>query len=304
MDDKDDISNFFSRESTSTEKSIVCPQCNKDLPTDSVFCHYCGTPIDDGSSAQSIPRVEIPKCNPVSTHCIANTHSASNINYECLARKKRLNKVVITIIIVCLITFATIFGAVIGVPEYKYNQACTYLDNDVYSRAIEMFKELGGYKDSERKINEAKYEYVLNNIDRNNATTYEYLSELRRIDYKNTSYLYDMLFGWKATCFAINTSADDELTSKDDVSKYDTIYFHIRVTGGKPNELLRLKVVDVSPDGTSEEYIFDRVSEDGDILWYSWSYSYPQYGATGTLKCKFYDGNDNLIGSASVRLTD
>ena len=202
------------------------------------------------------------------------------------------------------IVIVGVVGVAIGIPEYKYSQACSALDDELYFKAIEAFEELDGYKDSEKKINEAKYKYVLDNKNNDNSTTYEFLSELKRIDYKNSTDIYDDLYEWKITMLAINTSENDETTNKNSISKYDTVYFHFRLTGGKPNETVRIKVVDIPPNGNSGDYYFDSVWEDGDILWYSWGYNEPQYGTAGTLQCKFYDENNNLIGVASVRLSN
>ena len=319
-----------------TEKRVVCPKCKQALPEDSAFCHYCGTAINLKTADNNEPRATAEK------YAAAHTYPSTPAYQTNVASKKTSSKKALTaILIICAIVIVGFVGVAIGIPEYKYIQACSALDDGLYAKAIEAFEELDGYKDSEdkinaakygqacvalddgsyakaikafealdgykdseNKINEAKYKYVLDNKNNNNSTTYEYLSSLKRIDYKNSADIYDDLYEWEITMLAINTNENDESTNMNSISKYDTVYFHFRLTGGKPNETVRIKVVDIPPNGNSGDYYFDSVWEDGDILWYSWGYNEPQYGTAGTLQCKFYDENDNLIGVASVRLTN
>ena len=299
IDAKNNANTTPSSNQTDTEKRVICPKCNKTLPEDSAFCHYCGTAITIKTAEQNEPRTTAEKY--AATHTYSNPPAyRSNVASKKTSSKKALT----AILIMFAIVIVGVVGVAIGIPEYKYSQACSALDDELYFKAIEAFEELDGYKDSEKKINEAKYKYVLDNKNNDNSTTYEFLSELKRIDYKNSTDIYDDLYEWKITMLAINTSENDETTNKNSISKYDTVYFHFRLTGGKPNETVRIKVVDIPPNGNSGDYYFDSVWEDGDILWYSWGYNEPQYGTAGTLQCKFYDENNNLIGVASVRLSN
>jgi len=184
-----------------------------------------------------------------------------------LQQKTKSKKPLITGIILCTIAVVVIIAIAIGIPEYKY-------------------------------------QYVMNNMNNNDSRTYEYLSELKKSNYKNSADIYDDLYEWKVTMIAINSSEYDETTDKNSISKYDTVYFHFRLSGGKPNESIRIKVTDIPPNGVADDYFFDEVWEDGDILWYSWGYNDPEYGSAGTLQCRFYDEDDNLIGVGSVYLTD
>ena len=79
------------------------------------------------------------------------------------------------------------------------------------------------------------------------------------------------------------------------------------LSGGTPGETTRITVKSILPNGNTDEYVFDDKWGDGDYIWYGWYeglYTYPEYGATGTLQCKFYDGDGNLIGIGSVRITE
>lgn len=210
--------------------------------------------------------------------------------------------------ILFIIVVVTLILAVLNVkPEYKYNKACENLDNGLHNIAIEQFEELDGYKDSENKINEAKYRYVLTNRNNKDATTFIYLKDLKEQDYKDSSNIYEEIYDWKIKVVAVNSSEDDETTTKESISKYESVYFHLKLTGGTPDSSVRVTVKSILPNGNFEEYTFDEEWVDNDTGWYGWYesvYQYPQYGTTGTLQCKFYDDSNNLIGVGSILITD
>ena len=170
-----------------------------------------------------------------------------------------------------------------------------------------MFEDLNGYRNSENKILEAKYQYVIKHENNNDKTTFTYLKELKRQDYKDSAEIYEDLYEWRVTVIAVNSSEDDETTNKSSISRSSPIYFHIKLTGGEPNGSMRITVKPHYPDGDTGEYTFDDKWTDGETGWYGWYdglYEYPEYGATGTLQCKFYDEDGNLIGSGSIRISE
>ena len=191
------------------------------------------------------------------------------------------------------------------INECLYQQACSLLDDGSYDSAISMFNDLDGYKKSQEKIKEAKYNYVLKHKNNDDSKTYSYLKELKNADYKDSANIFKNLYEWKITVIAINSSETDETTNKTSISRYDAVYFHLKLTGGEPGESVRITAKPVFPDGDVGEYIFEEKWGDGDTLWYGWSdgiYEYPEYGDTGTLRCNFYDENGNLIGAGSVSI--
>ena len=221
--------------------------------------------------------------------------------------KKKRKWIIPVIASVVGVIIISIVALVLGIPASKYNEACSKLENGFYQEAIEMFEELDGYKKSEDKINEAKYGYVLAHKNNDDRTTYAYLKELKKQDYKDSVNIYDNLYEWKITVIAINSSENDETTYKNSISKYNAVYFHLKLTGGEPGESVRITAKPTFPDGEKGEYVFEDKWSDGDILWYGWSdglYNNPQYGDTGTLRCNFYDDNGNLIGAGSVKITN
>ncbi len=137
--------------SSTTEKKVVCPNCKQTLPEDSVFCHYCGTAINNVSAIHNTPRVTVEKQTATHTYPTPHTNQ-SNV----VSKKTGSKKALTVILIICAIVIIGFVGVAIGIPEYRYSQACSLLDDGLYSKAIEAFEELDGYKDSEDKINAAK----------------------------------------------------------------------------------------------------------------------------------------------------
>ena len=191
--------------------------------------------------------------------------------------------------------------------ECIYQNACSKLDSEEYETAIELFESLNGYSDSHNKVNQAMYSYVLRHKNNFDTTTFDYLKKLKKQDYKDSNSIYENLYAWEITVFAINSSETDTITKQSSISRYNAVYFHFRLTGGEPNASVRLTAKPQYPDGDTSEYTFDKKWTDGETGWYGWNdgiYGHPEYGATGTLQCKFYDDEGNLIGMASVRITD
>lgn len=190
--------------------------------------------------------------------------------------------------------------------DAKYNQACSKLEAGRYQEAITIFEELDGYKLSEAKVYEAKYSYVLENRNNANATTFEYLKDLKKQDYKDSINIFKELYSWKITVFAINSSLNDEKTELKSISKYDPIYFHMELTGGEPNDTVRITVETIFPNGQVGTYQFEELCGAGDILWYGWAdgiHENLRYGECGTLRCNFYDEDGKLIGAATTYIT-
>jgi len=191
------------------------------------------------------------------------------------------------------------------IDECLYQKACSLLDSCSYNSAISLFEDLDGYKKSEDKINEAKYGYVSKHKNNNDRTTFSYLKELKKQDYKDSANIYKNLYEWKITVVAISSSEDNDTVHKSSISKYDAVYIHFNISGGEPDESVRITVKSILPNGEEVEYVFEDKYADGDSLWYGWPdglYNNPKYGTTGTFRCYFYDDDENLIGASSVKI--
>lgn len=184
---------------------------------------------------------------------------------------------------------------------YQYGLKC--LSDKSYTEAVQAFKSLGDYQDSKDRLVEAKYGYVLKNKDRSNTTTYQYLQELVAANYKDAKEIYASLYAWHVTV-VVNDSESDTTTNKSSISKYKTIYFHLKLSGGPPGGSVVIRYKSRWPDGDTRSSEFKYEWYNGSSGWCSFWYTNPAYGSTGTLRVTFYDyGTGEVIGEASVNVT-
>ena len=107
---------------------IQCPECGKEISDTSNHCIHCGYIMSDNAKVDS----------------------------------KKTNKKMIVIIVV--LAFIVAFIAIsllikdVFIPASKYSEACQLLENQQFDEAIDIFTELGNYKDSKGKIREAENE--------------------------------------------------------------------------------------------------------------------------------------------------
>ena len=80
------------------EKKVVCPKCKQELPKDSLFCHFCGTNLEDAaqSSAKNIPK----ETN------IASAPMIHTLNHSVKVKKSKKKAIIITVIICLAIALA------------------------------------------------------------------------------------------------------------------------------------------------------------------------------------------------------
>lgn len=108
-----------------------------------------------------------------------------------------------------------------------------------------------------------KYEYILENYNRDDVQTFEYLNELRNIGYKDSQNLYDDLYQWKTTVFAYSES-DDSVNDIEYFEAGDTVYFYFYLQGGEPNQEIPLRVVLSDSDGQEKIFEDEKLWKDGD----------------------------------------
>lgn len=207
------------------------------------------------------------------------------------------------------------------VDECTYQKACSLISgisiDNYYSakttakEAIDLFEGLNGYKNSNDKINEVKYKVVSNHSSyiyegeiyyRNNDTTiFDYLRELKSHNYKDSANRYKKLYDWKIEVVAVNSSEDDDTTNQTTIKRNTPIYFHIDLSGGEPNEEIRITVKSTLPNGNTTEYTFETKWNTYSAGWYGWTEG---LYSTGTLRCYFYDEDGNMIGAGSVKIVE
>lgn len=68
----------------------------------------------------------------------------------------------------------------------QYNEAVKLVDEAEYEAAVNTASEIGGIKkdDAQSLKREAQYQYAIDNLDRENETTYEYLKDLSEEGYE------------------------------------------------------------------------------------------------------------------------
>ena len=117
--------------------------------------------------------------------------------------------------------------------ECKYQRALGLVKDKKYTQAVPIFKELGNHSDSADQWKSAMYSYVLAHKNNDDKTTYEYLSELRRNNYKDSKKLYDDLYTWRATIsFYTSSTSTTPVSSISRNQKYLRIKWTL--TGGTP----------------------------------------------------------------------
>ena len=309
---------------------IFCQTCGTELEDGEMFCPKCGSSSSANKNAEALNNIA------------AYNESITTQQPKKTKKKKLLNILFISLgslVALALLAFFVVipevnyrmacsemkkgnydaaYSAFVDLGDYRdskdmldecgYQEACDKLDKNQYSAAIDLFEDLGDYKDSETKILECKYCYVEDNLNNYDRTTFQYLKELKGKYYKDSADIYEDLYDWKVTVVAVNSSEDDSTTHKESISKYRAVYFHIKVEGGEPGETIRLQAKATLPNGRVDEYVFDSEWSDGDNVWYGYYegiYTYPEYGDTGTMQCRFYNySTGELLGSGSVRITN
>ena len=187
-----------------------------------------------------------------------------------------------------------------------YNYGLQLIGDGAYSEAIEVFTSLGSYSDSELMIDEAKYCYIVNHLDNSDATTYNYLIELKAVNYKDCKQLYNTLYAWKATKFYFNTGSDST-DKKTSISRSSPLYCHFTIEGGPPEGSFYAYASALWPDGSKKKKKKSAVvMYRNGTFWWGWKdgiYLDPKNGKTGTFILILYDDNNNEIGRSSVRIT-
>ena len=188
--------------------------------------------------------------------------------------------------------------------ETYYQYGLQLLNSKSYKKAVTVFDSLDSYSESRTKLNEAKYGYVTSHKNRTDNTTYSYLKDLRSAGYKDSKDIYSSLYAWKVTA-VINDSETNTTTSRTSISKYKTVYCHLKLSGGPPSEGITLKATATWPNGASNSHKFDNKWYDGSSGYYYCWYETPAYGSTGTLRIRIYNNDSGeLLGEFTVTLTN
>ena len=205
--------------------------------------------------------------------------------------------------------------------QNEYDAAAALLKAGKYEDAVDAFAELKDFSDGKQQWLEAMYQYVQSEkeyYDRDSQfgglkqllggeddkiTFYTYAEALSKNKFKDSQAYYKELIAWHVTITMNNKTGNDEKTAMDTISKYDNMCAHVELSGGPLNGKTTLKYVFIMPSGNKVSGKFDRDWEEG---WYGTCWCYyntPSQAPGGTCTVKIYDGNGNLIGTDSIRVT-
>ena len=181
-----------------------------------------------------------------------------------------------------------------------YQAALINMQQEKYAPAVELLSEIPTYADSADKRLEAMYAYVTANKTNTDPTTYEYIAELKELDYEDSAKLYGEIYAWGIVS-AANYSAADTETNKETLSGSATVYVHFTITGGEPNASLPVTAKIKYPNGTSQTFDFETMKcGDSNYVYFN---SWGNY-AKGNVTLTIYNGETNkAIGSHTFKLT-
>lgn len=189
--------------------------------------------------------------------------------------------------------------------EASYHAGINCLNYKLYENAINYLEDVKGHSDVKEKLKEAKYGYVKAHMSRTNETTYSYLKELKTAGYQDSRAIYNELYAWQMTVTTIS-NCEDSLFSMSSLSKYDTWYFSLKLSGGPPDGETTIKATCTFPTGAKSTARWgndDKWSE-GSTATCWFYYTNPYYGRAGTATIRIYDGDGVQIGQDSVRITN
>lgn len=178
-----------------------------------------------------------------------------------------------------------------------------YLANDEYEKALGAYAvaaEIAAGEDVQKKIDDAKFAYIKAFKSDRTDQVETYMSELMESGYPGIKEVYDEYYAWH-TSIAANKSETDYSTDLSTVSRKDTVYFHVSLSGGEPSETVHLYYEVKWPDGHTEIYDLGSGWKSGDKIAARFQYSIPLFGREGKMTFSLYDSNTKeLLGSDSV----
>ncbi|MBR0127286.1 MAG: hypothetical protein IJL99_03410 [Firmicutes bacterium] len=157
-------------------------------------------------------------------------------------------------------------------------------------------------QDLQDKVLEAKYRYVKSHQSKGGDTFEKFLGELMSVSYKEAGSIYEEYYAWNFKVVA-NLDKDDYSTDIDTASRADTVYFHVSVSGGPPDESVSVYYEAIWPSGSKQTDIIGSNWTDGSKGYARFSYPVPPLGKEGTLKFNIYDkSTQELLASDSIKL--
>lgn len=178
-----------------------------------------------------------------------------------------------------------------------------YYAEKKYKKALAAYASAAEMRSSDTlddKINAAKFGFVEANLSDGSSTALKYMNELMDIKYPGIQEIYDDYYAWHISIIA-NTSEEDYSTDLDTVSRKDTVYFHVLLTGGEPSEEIQLYYEISWPNGQHQIYDLDSTWKDGAKITAGFQYPIPLFGKEGQLTFNLYEkSTQELLGSDTI----
>ena len=190
--------------------------------------------------------------------------------------------------------------------EDFYNDLCyaygeSFYNDEDFESSLKWLNKIdrkyGEYDNVKTLIKASKYGYISNNKNNDDLKTFEYLTDLKSENYKNTKFIYEDLYSWQVEINANNSEHDSE-TDLSTANCDDNIYFHIRLLGGLPDDYTGLEYTVFFSDGEQYSGYWDATMSDGDVKCVR-----VKTDSTGVLTLNIYDYYNNLIGQKSIDVT-
>ncbi|MBQ0079290.1 MAG: tetratricopeptide repeat protein [Eubacterium sp.] len=181
------------------------------------------------------------------------------------------------------------------------------LADDDYENAFKAYDKAQNIKETEEvkdKINAVKYAYVSKNMDNRGETVEKYLDDLMAKKYPGAKELYDKYYEWHAKIVA-NGSADDFKNKKKTFTKAETVFFHTKLSGGKPDEKIKLYYTLQWPTGQVETQMLGDEWKSGAKITAQFMYPMPMFGVDGKMTFTVYDRESNKeLAKCTVNIKD
>lgn len=186
--------------------------------------------------------------------------------------------------------------------EIKYQRAVSLVKERKYTQAVPLFKELGNYSDSLEQWKSAMWMYVLAHKNNDDKTTYEYLTALKRYNYKDSKKYYEDLYTWRATAkFYTSYSSTTQINSVSRTEKQVCVKWTL--SGGAPGEEIGVRFYNTLPGGVYYNYNSSSTTlRDGDTASFTMN-DFGTWAKPGKITAKLYNRSTSaLIATATLTI--
>ena len=186
--------------------------------------------------------------------------------------------------------------------EAKYLNALSLVKDKKYTQAVPIFKELGNYSDSLEQWKSAMWSYVLAHKNNDDKTTYEYLTALKRYNYKDSKKYYEDLYTWRATAkFYTSYSSTTQINSVSRTEKQVCVKWTL--SGGAPGEEIGVRFYNTLPGGVYYNYNSSSTAlRDGDTASFTMN-DFGTWAKPGIITAKLYNRSTSaLIATATLTI--